>query len=401
MFEHVALAPPDAILGLSEAFKKDPNPDKINLGAGVYKDEEGKTPVLKCVKEAEARIVEQEGSKTYLPIDGAPEYGEAVRELIFGRDHAVVESRRAVTAHCPGGTGALRVACDLLKRVRPETTVWLSAPTWPNHPQILDAVGLETAEYPYFDRQSNDLDFPGMIGALSRVEANDVVLLHGCCHNPSGVDPTPEQWAQIGDVLAQRQAIPLADFAYQGFATGIREDAGGIHALCDRLPELIVCSSFSKNFGLYNERVGALTVVSASEERALAVQSQIKSLVRANYSNPPVHGSAIVTTILGDAELRERWQQELAQMRDRIHAMRRLFARELDNRGVKLSPAGNDFIVAQEGMFSFSGLDREQVGKLRDEHAIYIVGSGRLNVAGMTNRNIPRLCDAIAAVSRG
>ena len=400
MFEHVALAPPDAIFGLSEAFKKDPNPDKINLGAGVYKDEDGRTPVLACVKAAEARILEHEPSKTYLPIDGAPAYGEAVRELIFGREHPVVAEQRAVTAHCPGGTGAIRVACDLLKRVRPEATVWLSGPTWPNHPQILDAVGLETATYPYFDRESNGLDFPGMIDALGRARANDVVLLHGCCHNPSGVDPTPEQWAQIGEVLAERQAVPLVDFAYQGFAIGIREDAGGIHALCDRLSEMIVCSSFSKNFGLYSERVGALTVISSSEERALAVQSQVKSLVRANYSNPPVHGSAIVTTILGDAELRAQWRQELAQMRDRIHAMRRLFAAELDARDVRLSPAGNDFIAAQNGMFSFSGLDREQVGRLRDEHAIYIVGSGRLNVAGMTASNMPRLCDAIAAVAR-
>ena len=230
------------------------------------------------------------------------------------------------------------------------------------------------------------------------VGAGDVVLLHGCCHNPSGVDPTPEQWAQIGEVLAERQALPLVDFAYQGFATGIREDAGGVHALCERLPELIVCSSFSKNFGLYNERVGALTVVAASTENALAVQSQVKSLVRANYSNPPVHGSAIVTTVLGDAGLREQWRRELGEMRERIHAMRRLFARELDARGVELSATGNDFVTAQNGMFSFSGLRREQVARLRDEHAIYIVGSGRLNVAGMTESNMAKLCDAIAAV---
>ena len=399
MFEHVALAPPDPIFGLSEAFKKDPNPHKINLGAGVYKDEDGRTPVLECVKQAEARILRREPSKAYLPIDGTPEYGDAVRELVFGREHQVVRDRRAVTAHGPGGTGALRVACDLLKRVRPTARVWLSAPTWPNHPQILDSVGLEKVTYPYFDRQSNGLDFAGMIDALSRAEADDVVLLHGCCHNPSGVDPAPEQWAQIGDLLADRRAVPLVDFAYQGFACGIREDASGILALCDRLPELLVCSSFSKNFGLYNERVGALSVVAASAGEALAVQSQVKSLVRANYSNPPAHGSAIVTTILGDAELRALWQRELAEMRERIHAMRRLFARELERRGVRLSPAGNDFIAAQEGMFSFSGLDREQVARLRDEHAIYIVGSGRLNVAGMTESNMPRLCDAIAAVS--
>ncbi len=401
MFEHVALAPPDAIFGLSEAFKKDPRADKINLGAGVYKDENGRTPVLGCVKEAEERILKDEASKAYLPIDGAPEYGRAVQELIFGRDHPVIGQRRAVTAHNPGGTGALRVAVELLKLVRPATRVWLSAPTWPNHPQILEAVGLDAATYPYFDPRSNGLDFSGMIDALSRAEAGDVVLLHGCCHNPSGVDPTPEQWARIGEVLAERRAVPLVDFAYQGFARGIREDAEGILSLAGRLSELIVASSYSKNFGLYNERVGALTVVSADADRALAVQSQIKSLIRASYSNPPVHGAAIVTTVLGDAELRDRWRRELARMRDRIHAMRRLFARELDRRGVKLSPAGNDFIVRQQGMFSFSGLDRQQVARLRDEHAVYVVGSGRLNVAGMTGNNMPRLCDAIAGVVTG
>ena len=399
MFNHVELAPPDAIFGLIEAFKKDPSPEKINLGAGVYKDENGQTPVLACVKEAEARILRQEPSKTYLPIDGAPDYGAAVQELIFGSEHEVVRDRRAVTAHCPGGTGALRVAIDLLKRVRPETRVWLSAPTWPNHPQILEAVGLETGSYTYFDRASNGLDFSGLISDLSRVEPNDVVLLHGCCHNPSGVDPTPEQWLEIGEVLAERRAIPLLDFAYQGFAIGLEEDAGGIHALCERLPELIVCSSFSKNFGLYSERVGALTVIAATPDQARAVQSQVKSLIRANYSNPPVHGSAIVTTVLGDSELRDGWHQELAQMRERIAAMRRLFARELDARDVFLSPAGNDFIAAQNGMFSFSGLGPEQVSRLREEHSIYIVGSGRINVAGMTSGNMAKLCDAIAAVS--
>ena len=399
MFEHVSLAPPDAIFGLSEAFKKDSNPLKISLGAGVFKDEDGRTPILACVKEAERRIVEHEPTKVYLPIDGAPEYGEAVRELIFGGDHAVVEGRRAVTAHAPGGTGALRVAFDLLKRIRPEATVWLSAPTWPNHPQILDAVGLETAAYPYFDRDSNGLDCSGMMGALSGVSAGDVVLLHGCCHNPTGVDPSPEQWVEIGEELAQRRAMPLLDFAYQGFGTGIAEDAGGIRALANRVPELIVCNSFSKNFGLYGERVGGLTVVATSEQEAQAVQSQVKKLVRANYSNPPVHGSAIVTTILNDSGLRAQWEEELTQMRERIHAMRRRFASELDDRGVRLSASGNDFIARQNGMFSFSGLDPEQVQALREEHAIYIVGSGRINVAGMTENNMARLCDAIAAVS--
>ncbi|MCP3956484.1 MAG: aspartate/tyrosine/aromatic aminotransferase [bacterium] len=399
MFEHVTHAPPDAIFGLSEAFRKDPNPDKINLGAGVYKDEDGRTPVLDCVKQAEARLLATEPSKSYLPIDGASAYGVAVRELIFGADHEVVTERRAVTAHNPGGTGALRVAADLMKHVRPDVNVWLSEPTWPNHPQIFEAVGLEMKSYPYFDEDSNDLAFERMIRALGQVRANDVVLLHGCCHNPTGVDPTIEEWARIGDVLAERGAVPLLDFAYQGLASGVREDPVGIRALCERVPELMVCSSFSKNFGLYAERVGALTVVAASEERAQAVCSQVKRLVRANYSNPPVHGSAIVTTVLGDAGLSEQWLGELKQMRERIHHMRQLFASELDRRGVMLSAEGNDFIARQRGMFSFSGLDRLQVARLRDEHSIYIVGSGRLNVAGMTESNMPRLCDAIAAVT--
>ena len=399
MFENVDLAPPDAIFGLSEAFRNDPNPHKINLGAGVYKDEDARTPVLACVKEAERRILESEPSKTYLPIDGTAEYGRAVQELLFGREHEIVGSRRAVTAHCPGGTGALRVAGDLLKHLRPATTLWLSQPTWPNHPQIYGAVGLEMKSYPYFDARTNDLAFERMIEALARAEAGDVVMLQGCCHNPTGVDPTAEQWARIGDLLAERRAVPLVDFAYQGFAFGVQRDAMGIRTLCDKVGELMICSSFSKNFGLYNERVGALTVVASSEEVAEAVRSQAKRLIRANYSNPPAHGSAIITTILGDAGLRHRWEDELAQMRERIHRSRRLFARELDARGVKLSPSGNGFIRDQQGMFSFSGLDREQVAKLRDEHSIYIVGSGRINVAGMTEGNMPGLCDAIAAVA--
>ena len=398
MFEHVSLAPPDAIFGLSEAFRKDPNPRKINLGAGVYKDEQGLTPVLACVKEAERRILESELSKTYLPIDGSADYGRAVQELVFGARHDAVASGRVVTAHCPGGTGALRVAAELLKLARPATTVWLSEPTWPNHPQICDAVGLERKTYPYFDAATNDLELERMTAALERVEAGDVVMLHGCCHNPSGVDLTPEQWGLLGDLLAARQAVPLVDFAYQGFAFGVEEDASGIRTLSERVPELVVCSSFSKNFGLYNERVGALTIVAASRERAEAVRSQVKRLIRASYSNPPAHGSAIVATVLGDAALERQWQEELARMRQRIHDVRRRFARELDARGVRLSPAGNGFIARQLGMFSFSGLGREQVARLRDEHSIYLVGSGRVNVAGMTPANMAALCDAIAAV---
>ncbi len=396
MFEHVPLAPPDAIFGLTEAFRQDRRPDKIHLGAGVYKDEDGRTPVLGCVKEAERRLLESEASKVYLPIDGAAEYAAAVQELLFGPQHEVIVSR-AVTAHCPGGTGALRVAADLLKLVRPDARVWLSEPTWPNHPQILEAVGLEIETYPYFDAATNGLDFEETVSALESAEPGDAVLLHGCCHNPTGVDPTAEQWRRIAALLAERGAVAWLDFAYQGFAAGVDEDAAGLRALLGA-GELIVCSSFSKNFGLYNERVGALTVVTASADHGAAVRSQVKRLIRANYSNPPAHGSAIVTTVLGDDALRARWLDELAGMRERIRDMRRTFARELDARGVALSPSGNGFLAEQRGMFSFSGLSREQVARLRDEHAIYMVGSGRLNVAGMTRSNMPRLCDAIAAV---
>ena len=399
MFEHVTPAPADPIFGLTDAFRRDSNPEKINLGAGVYTDEQGNTPVLAVVKEAERRILDSEPSKAYLPIGGPVQYATAVRELIFGSGHELATSPRAITVQTPGGTGGLRVAGDFVRGLRPSSTVWLSEPTWPNHPQVFGAVGLELKAYPYFDRGTNALAFESMQAALGESRAGDLVVLHGCCHNPTGVDPTPEQWRQLGSLLAERGAVPLMDFAYQGFATGVEDDPEGIRILSDTVPEVMICNSFSKNLGLYSERVGALTIVTPSAEQALAVLSQVKSTVRSNYSNPPAHGSAIVTTILGDPDLRQQWHRELGTMRERIRHMRQLFAHELDQRGVGLSPSGNGFIARQRGMFSFSGLDSEQVARLQREHSIYIVGSGRLNVAGMTESNMTRLCDAIAAVS--
>ncbi len=340
MFEQVQPAPPDAILGLTEAYRLDPNPEKINLGVGVYKDERGHTPVLASVKEAERRLLDGQTSKSYLPIDGPAEYGAAVQELLFGGDHPIVAQQRAATAQVPGGTAALRTAADYLKRMHPNASVWLSEPTWPNHPQILDAAGVPAKSYPYFDARVNGLDFDAMINALQQVPAGDVVLLHACCHNPTGVDPTPEQWAKIGDVLAERGALPLVDFAYQGFAQGLREDAAGLLALAQRLPEMLIASSFSKNFGLYNERTGALTVVAQNNEHATAVMSHIKKCIRANYSNPPAHGGQIVTTILGDAQLRAQWVEEVKQMRDRINHMRTLFVDTLKAKGaLAISPS--------------------------------------------------------------
>jgi len=395
MFENVPLAPPDSILGLTEAFKKDPNPKKINLSVGVYKDEKGETPIFNTVKKAEEKLLQSEKSKSYLSIEGSAEYGRVVRDLIFGEGHEVLSSKRAVTAHTPGGTAALRVAGDFIKCAFPTAKIWMSDPTWPNHPSVFKAAGLEVGTYPYFDSATNSLAFESMLAALKNLNQGDVVLLHGCCHNPTGIDPSRDQWAKIADVIAERKLLPLVDFAYQGLADGMREDAAGVLELCRPGAELLIASSFSKNFGLYNERVGALTAVAATEEAAQRVLSQIKTAIRANYSNPPFHGGAIVATILGDPLLKAEWEQEATEMRDRINTMRKLFVETLRAKGVK---GDYSFIIRQRGMFSFSGLNKDQVERLKKEFGIYVVGSGRINVAGMTRTNIETLCEAVAKV---
>jgi len=394
VFETVENAPPDAILGLSEAFGRDPNPEKINLAVGVYKDENGQTPILPSVLAAREKLVAADASAGYLPIPGAPQYAAAVQELLWGTDHAAVTEKRVVTAHTPGGTGALRVAGDFIHKIFPDATLWLSEPTWPNHPPIFKAAGVPTKTYSYLDATATGLDFEAMIAALRQMPADDAVLLHGCCHNPTGVDPTAEQWSQIASVVRERKLLPLLDFAYQGFAEGINEDAVGLNALSDG-GELIVCNSFSKNFGLYRERVGAISLLADSPEAASAVMSQVKGCIRTNYSNPPAHGGGLVTTVLGDAALRSQWENEVRQMRDRINGMRTELVEGLAAQGVDRDFS---FIQRQRGMFSFSGLTREQVDVLREKHSIYIVGSGRINVAGITPANIDRLCEAIASV---
>jgi len=395
MFEKIEMAPPDPILGLEEAFKRDPNPAKINLGAGVYKDESGNTPIFRSVKLAEASILEQETSKSYLGIAGAPEYAACVQALILGEHHPVVEGKRSVTIHAPGGTGALRVAADFIKRAKPDSRVWLSQPTWPNHPGVMKAAGLAVETYPYFDAQTNGLAFDRMTAALEQIPEGDVVLLHACCHNPTGADLTLEQWDAVADLLARRRLVPFIDFAYQGLARGLESDAAGVQRLCRKLDEVLIASSFSKNFGLYNERVGALTFVARSADVAEAALSQIKTLIRANYSNPPAHGSKIVTTILNSPDLRHEWEGEVAAMRNRINGMRRLFVDRLAELGLDRDFS---FIGEQYGMFSFTGLNKEHVKRLREEYSIYIVDSGRINVAGMTQANLPVVCNAIAEV---
>jgi aspartate/tyrosine/aromatic aminotransferase len=395
MFESIDMAPPDPILGLTEAFNQDENPEKVNLGVGVYKDASGKTPVLASVKEAESRILKEEQSKGYLPMSGSPAYAAEVQQLMYGADHEAISSGRAATAHTPGGTGALRVAGDYIHHTHPDSAIWLPDPTWANHKGIFTAAGVETKSYAYFEAAANAVNFDAMQAALAEIPAGDVVLLHGCCQNPTGADLSVDQWNTVADIVNERGLLPLLDFAYQGFADGLDEDASGARVMTREGSELLICSSFSKNFSLYNERVGALTAIAADADTASRVMSHIKLRIRTNYSNPPAHGAAIVATILSDVALREKWLEELTCMRDRINGMRGLFVDALAAKGVRQDFS---FIKGQRGMFSFSGLNKEQVERLRSEYAIYIVGSGRINVAGMTEANMDRLCEAIAAV---
>lgn len=395
MFEQVSAAPADPILGLTEAFKSDPRSEKINLGVGIYKDEAGTTPILKCVKQAETILLETETSKSYLSIQGTPEYGQGVQRLLFSADHEIIADKRARTAHAPGGTGALRVAAEFIVRQLGGKRIWVSNPTWANHASVFKAAGLEVVQYDYYDAEAKDKDFAAMKQALSQVAPGEAVLFHGCCHNPTGIDPTEAEWRELARLSAEGGWLPLFDFAYQGFARGIDEDAQGLRIFLENNPELLIASSFSKNFGLYNERVGAFTLVAKDSDAAETCFSQAKANIRANYSNPPFHGSGIVTTVLGSDELYAQWVQEVAEMRDRIQEMRDLFVQTLKDKGVERDFS---FIARQNGMFSFSGLDKDQVARLKDEFGIYIVGSGRISVAGMTKNNMGALCSAIAQV---
>ncbi|WP_133182396.1 amino acid aminotransferase [Shewanella decolorationis] len=395
IFSQVVLAPADPILGLTDTFKADPRQDKVNLGVGIYKDEAGQTPVLQSVKKAEALLLEQEKTKNYLGIEGVQTYNRVVQELLFGEGSTLVTSGRAATAQAPGGTGALRIAAEFLLRNTPSRTVWVSNPTWANHQNIFETAGLTVKEYGYYNANAHDIDFDGMMTDLANAQAGDIVLLHGCCHNPTGIDLTLAQWELVANLCADKQLVPLFDFAYQGFGAGIEEDAAGLRLVAAKVPELLVANSFSKNFGLYNERIGAVTVVAQNADEAVRAFSQVKRTIRANYSNPPAHGALIVSTILSDATLKALWVQELTEMRERIAEMRTLFVQSLKDEGVTQDFS---FISRQNGMFSFSGLNKAQVARLKDKFGIYIVGSGRISVAGMTKTNMPVICKAIAQV---
>ncbi|MFT6914552.1 MAG: aspartate/tyrosine/aromatic aminotransferase [Motiliproteus sp.] len=389
----------DPLLALMNAFKADSRTDKIDLGVGVYKDENGHTPILPSVKTAEAYLLDTQSTKAYIGPAGAPSLGKAMEQLLFPQAYAdsqqLLASGRVITAQATGGTGALRVGADFIHRTQPQAKIWVSSPTWANHHNIFDSAGLEVRDYPYYDAADQSLDFAGMLATLQEVPAGDVVLLHACCHNPTGLDLTAEQWHQVGVVLQERGAMPFIDSAYLGFAEGLDEDAQGINVLAGYCPEMLIASSCSKNFGLYNERIGALTVVAATARDAQAAFSQICYCIRGNYSMPPNHGAGIVSTIIDSPELKSQWEQELTEMRSRILEMRLLFTQTLAKSGAQQDFS---FIAAQRGMFSFSGLNPEQVKRLQSDDAIYIVGSGRINVAGMTHDNLDRLCQAIIRV---
>lgn len=387
MWKNVTPAPEDAILGLTEAFKKDPRFAKINLGVGVYKDEEGHTPILDSVRAAEKRIFEKETTKNYMPIAGEAVYAEEVQKMIFG-----TLCNRSATIHTPGGTGALRVAADLLAKFSSKT-IWISNPTWANHNNIFEAAGLTVKSYPYYDAKTKDLDAEGFFAALEKIPAGDCVLLHACCHNPSGVDLSADQWKKTAAIAVKNGWSALVDFAYQGFGDGLEADRAGVEALLTAGAEMLIASSFSKNFGLYRDRTGALTAVAATPSEAGTAMSHMKALARVLYSNPPAHGGMIVTTILKDKELSRLWRSELDGMRDRIAQARAALAQGLTERGV---PMDCSFMTRQKGMFSFSGLNKDQVNFLKEEKAIYIVGSGRINVAGLTPGNMGFVCDAVA-----
>jgi aromatic-amino-acid transaminase len=391
----IEMAPRDPILGVTEAFNADANPNKVNLGVGVYCDEDGKVPLLECVRRVERMMTEKGAPHTYLPIDGIATYDRAVQRLLFGADSEILSSGRAVTIQGLGGTGALKVGADFLRRFAPGAQVWISDPSWENHRALFEGAGFTVNNYPYYDPATHWLDFEGMIGALERVPAGAIVVLHACCHNPTGVDPSAEQWGSILERVRSRGAIPFLDLAYQGFGDGVDEDGAIVRRFAATPGPLFVASSFSKSFSLYGERIGALTILAADKDEAARVLSQGKRVVRSNYSSPPAFGAQAVATILESPELSALWRKELGAMRERIRANRKALVERLK---VHAPRADFDFVMRQRGMFSYSGLSRERVARLRNEFAIYAIDTGRICVAALNSRNTETVAKAIAAV---
>lgn len=395
LFANVTLAPRDPILGLNEAFNADTRSNKVNLGVGVYFTDEGKLPVLQAVAAAEKQRVEQVAPRGYLPIEGIASYDSAVQKLLFGSESPLIAQGRVVTVQALGGTGALKLGADFLKRISPSSVVAISDPSWENHRALFESAGFDVVNYAYYDPVSHGLNFQGMLASLQTLPAKAIVVLHACCHNPTGVDISISQWKDIIQVMKERELIPFLDMAYQGFADGIEQDGVAVRLLADSGLVFFVSSSFSKSFSLYGERVGALSVVAASQDESTRVLSQIKRVIRTNYSNPPVHGATLVATVLNTPALRSSWEKELGEMRSRIQQMRRDLVEQLR---IKAPKRDFSFVLAQRGMFSYSGLSAEQVERLRAEFAVYAVSTGRICVAALNSKNIEHVTNAIAKV---
>ncbi len=395
LFASVQLAPKDPIFGLTEAYTADQRPGKVNLGVGVYYTDDGKVPLLKAVLAAEQEVVAKQSPRAYIPIEGPNPYNSAVQNLLFGADSPLIKEGRVVTAECLGGTGALRVGGDFVKRLDTGAPAAISAPSWENHRGIFESAGYQVLEYAYFDPKTRGVDFDGMVKSLESFPAKTLVILHACCHNPTGADLTAEQWKKIISICQTRQLIPFLDIAYQGFASGIEQDGAAVRMFADSGMSFFVSSSFSKSFSLYGERVGALSIVTQSKEESARVLSQLKRVIRTNYSNPPTHGAAIVATVLNSPTLRQMWEDELAEMRERIKAMRHGLNQKLAASGVQQDFS---FIEAQRGMFSYSGLTADQVAKLQEQDGIYALSTGRICVAALNTKNLDRVAQAIARV---
>lgn len=395
MFESLKALQPDPILGVIAAFRQDNNPRKVDLGVGVYKDEAGHTPIMTAVQKADALHRAEETSKTYVGPVGDVVFNAEIQQLIFGSDSAAVRDNRVRTVQTPGGCGALRVAAELINRAHTGASIWVSDPTWANHVPLLGNAGLEIKTYPYYDATGQGLHFDAMCDALNRIGPGELVLLHGCCHNPCGVDLSPAQWDTVTEITLRRGFTPFVDLAYLGLGIGLTEDAYGVRKLASAVPELVVASSCSKNFGLYRERVGAISVMTPNVAAADIVHGQIQNIGRGIYSMPPNYGATLTGRILADAALRREWDTELTQMRDRINGLRTALA---DKFRARLGHARFDFIPRQRGMFSFLGLDKSQVARLQREYSIYMVDSSRINVAGISPQNIDYFCDAVSAV---
>ncbi len=395
MFDHLSAMPEDPILGLLDDYRKDPREQKINLGIGVYQNDRGQTPVMRAVQQAEDRLIQQQSTKTYQGIAGDADYNQRVLRLLLGEGHQAISDGRVTSIQTPGGSGALRIGAEVIRRANPEARLWVGTPTWPNHIPLLGSSGFQIEQYPYYDQGNHRVDFESMLDALNRVPSGDMVLLHGCCHNPTGSDLDQQQWQQVTELALERGFIPFIDIAYQGLGDGLDDDARGLRLMASKLPEVVIASSCSKNFGLYRERTGSTSFICSDAGQPSIVLSQAMSIARQTYSMPPAHGALLVSMILGDKALKSDWESEVDEVRQRIQHMRALLTD-----GIQNNTAGQKFdhIRQQKGMFSFLGVSKDQLTRLREDFGIYIVNSTRINLAGINSHNIGYLCESILEV---